>query len=53
MASYLERVQKTKSEALSEENLVELLKKGDNDEVVRLLTAESAALSTASEKGTS
>ena len=54
MASYLERVRKSKdkTDVLTEEKLIELLKKGENDEIVRILTAESAVLSSSSEKGT-
>ena len=53
MASYIERVRKTKDKAgvLTEEKLVELLKKGENEEIVRILTSESATLSSSSEKG--
>ena len=53
MASYLERVRKSKEKAdvLTEEKLVELLKKGENEEIVVILTSESAALSGSSEKG--
>ena len=53
MASYLERVRKSKekAEVLTEEKLIELLKKGENEEIVRILTSESAALSGSSEKG--
>lgn len=51
---YLERVRKSKdkTEALTEEKLVELLKKGENEEIVQILSSESAALSTGTEKGT-
>jgi translation initiation factor 3 subunit M len=54
LASYLERVRKSKDKAdvLTEEKLIELLKKGENEEIVRILTAESAVLSSSSEKGT-
>jgi translation initiation factor 3 subunit M len=54
LASYLERVQKSKDKAdiLTEEKLIELLKKNENEEIVRQLAAESAALSTSTEKGT-
>ena len=54
MASYLERVRKSKdkTDVLTEEKLIELLKKGENDEIVRILTAESTVLSGSSEKGT-
>jgi len=53
LASYLERVRKSKEKAdvLTEEKLIELLKKGENEEIVRILTSESAALSGGSEKG--
>jgi hypothetical protein len=53
LASYLERVRKTKdkSDVLTEEKLVELLKKGENEEIVRILTSESSTLSSSSEKG--
>ena len=51
---YLERVRKSKDKAdvLSEEKLIELLKKGENEEIVQILVSESAALSTGAEKGT-
>ena len=52
---YLERVRKQskdKADILTEERLVELLKKGENEEIVQILTSESAALSTGAEKGT-
>ena len=54
MASYLERVRKSKDkvDVLTEEKLIELLKNGENDEIVKILTSESAALSASSEKGT-
>jgi hypothetical protein len=54
LASYLERVRKSKDKAdiLTEEKLIELLKKGENEEIVRQLTAESTTLSTSTEKGT-
>lgn len=42
---------KDKPDVLTEEKLVELLKKGDNEEIIRILTSESAALSGSSEKG--
>lgn len=53
MASYLERVRKSKekSDVLTEEKLIELLKKGENEEIVRILTAESGLLSNSTEKG--
>ena len=53
MASYLERVRKLKdkSDILTEEKLIELLKKGENEEIVRILTAESASLANSAEKG--
>jgi hypothetical protein len=47
-------VRKTKDKAddvLTEEKLVELFKKGENEEIVRILTSESSILSTSSEKG--
>lgn len=37
---------------LTEDKLFELLKKGENEEIVNILTAESTALSNSSEKGT-
>lgn len=54
MASYIERVRKSKDKTvtLTEEKLFELLKKGDNEEVIRTLTADSVALSAGAEKGT-
>jgi hypothetical protein len=54
LASYIERVRKSKDKAdiLTEEKLIELLKKGENEEIVRQLTAESTTLSTSTEKGT-
>jgi translation initiation factor 3 subunit M len=45
------RKSKEKAEVLTEEKLIELLKKGENEEIVRILTSESAALSGSSEKG--
>lgn len=53
MASYLERGRKSKDQpdVLTEEKLIELLKKGDNEEIVRILTAESPALSDCTDKG--
>jgi hypothetical protein len=55
LALYLERVRKQskdKADVLTEEKLVEMLKKGQNAEIVQILTSESAALSTGAEKGT-
>jgi hypothetical protein len=54
LASYLERVHKSKDEPdiLTEEKLVELLKKGEKEEIVKALTAESTVLSSINEKGT-
>ena len=54
LASYLERVRKSKDKAdvLTEDKLIELLKKGEHEEIVRILTTESATLSNSSEKGT-
>jgi hypothetical protein len=54
LASYLERVRKSKdkTDILTEDKLIELLKKGENEEIVRILTAESTVLSSSSEKGT-
>lgn len=46
------RKSKDKTDVLTEEKVVELLKKGENEEIIRLLTAESAVLSNSSEKGT-
>jgi hypothetical protein len=46
------RKSKDKADILTEEKLIELLKKGENEEIVRILTAESTALSSSSEKGT-
>lgn len=45
------RKSKEKADVLTEEKLIELLKKGENEEIVRILTSESAALSGGSEKG--
>jgi hypothetical protein len=42
---------KDKVDVLNEDKLIELLKKGENEEIVRILTSESAALSGSSEKG--
>ena len=55
LASYLERVRKSKDKAdvFTEDKLIELLKKGENEKIVRILTTESAALSSSSEKGIS
>ena len=54
MASCLERVRKSKDKSgvLTEDKLIELLKKGENDKIVEILTAESTVLSSGSEKGT-
>jgi hypothetical protein len=46
------RKSKDKTDVLTEEKLVELLKKGENEEIVRILTSESAVLSSSAEKGT-
>jgi hypothetical protein len=46
------RKSKDKTDVLTEEKLIELLKRGENDEIVRILTAESVVLSSSSEKGT-
>jgi hypothetical protein len=54
LALYIERVQKSKDKpvVLTEEKLFELLKKDDSEEIVRILTEESAVLSAGNEKGT-
>jgi hypothetical protein len=54
LALYLERVRKSKDKAdvLTEEKLIEMLKKGEKEEIVQILTSESAALATGAEKGT-
>jgi hypothetical protein len=54
LASYLERVRKSKdkTDVLTEEKLIELLKKGEHEEIVRILATESAGLSNSPEKGT-
>jgi hypothetical protein len=53
LTAYLERIRKSKdkSDGLTEDKLIELLKKNDNEQIVKTLTAESALLSTGSEKG--
>ena len=45
------RKSKDKADVLTEEKLIELLKRGENEEIIRILTSESAALSGGSEKG--
>jgi len=54
LASCIERVGKSKDKpiTLTEDKLFELLKKNDTEEIVRILTEESAALSAGTEKGT-
>jgi len=54
LASYLERVHKSKDgpDILTEQKLVELLKKGEKEEIVQALITESAVLSSSNEKGT-
>jgi hypothetical protein len=51
LTSYLERVQKSQEDVFTEDKLFDLLKKGENEEIITTLTAESTALSNASEKG--
>jgi hypothetical protein len=53
LTSYIEQVQKSndKADVFTEDKLFDLLKKGENEEVVKILTAESTALSNSSEKG--
>lgn len=54
MALYLERVRKQskdKADGLTEEKLIEMLKKGQNEEIVQILTSESATLSNGAERG--
>jgi hypothetical protein len=45
------RKPKDKSDVLAEDKLIELFKKGENEQIVRILTTESAALSASVEKG--
>jgi len=42
---------KDKADDLTEEKLIEMLKKGQNEEIVQILTSESVALSNGAEKG--
>lgn len=53
LATFLERIRKSKekTDGITEDKLIELLKKGENEEIVRILTAESASFSLGSEKG--
>jgi hypothetical protein len=44
-------VQKAKEDGFTEDKLFELLKKGENEEIISTLTAESTSLLNASEKG--
>jgi len=53
LTSCMERVRRSndQTDAFTEDKLFDLLKKGDNEEIVNILTAESMVLSNSTEKG--